>query len=91
MESSFVEAWAQVSEHLRRHGSFGSRLHRGPEGVWYSYAQWPSAAARDHAFSLASDNPEAIHTMQAAIAESLPDLVLESVADLLVLPREGEA
>ena len=91
MEASFIEAWSQVSHELRLRGSLGSRLHRGPEGVWYSYAQWPSAAQRSLAFAAPPGNPAASAAMQEAIAESLPEIVLESVSDLLVLPSQSEA
>ncbi len=40
-DASFVKAWTRVSELLlSERGSLGSRLHRGPDGLWYSYAQW---------------------------------------------------
>jgi hypothetical protein len=91
MEASFIEAWTTVSQELRLRGSLGSRLHRGPDDVWYSYAQWPSAAARAHAFTLAPRDPVARAAMHGAIAESLPEIVLESVSDLLVLGNEDEA
>lgn len=90
-EESFVEAWSRISELLLREGgSLGSRLHRGPDGWWYSYAQWPSAQAREQAFAGGSMDPQASAQMREAIAESLPELVLESVADFMVLPgRSG--
>lgn len=90
-ESSFIAAWSRVSELLRsQRGSLGSRLHRGPDGWWYSYAQWPSAQARQRAFDAGPVDAEAARRMQEAIAESLPELVLESVSDHLVMaPREG--
>ncbi|MEO6566606.1 MAG: antibiotic biosynthesis monooxygenase [Casimicrobiaceae bacterium] len=90
-EESFIDAWSRVSEALRTRGSLGSRLHRGPEEIWYSYAQWPSEAARAHAFSLPSADPEAGKAMQASIAESLPEIILESVADYMVLPVQSSA
>lgn len=87
-EASFVAAWARVSERLRKErGSLGSRLHRGADGWWYSYAQWPSANARDEAFARGSVDPEATATMTAAIAERLPEVVLETVSDFLVSPH----
>jgi hypothetical protein len=86
MEAAFVEAWTQVSLELRQRGSLGSRLHRGPDGLSYSYAQWPSEGARAAAFSLPPGDAAARTAMRDAIAESLPELVLESVSDLLVLP-----
>jgi hypothetical protein len=85
-EASFVDAWSRITALLRdRGGSLGSRLHRGGDGLWYGYAQWPSGEARQQAFGQALD-PAASATMRAAIAETLPEIVLESVSDYLVLP-----
>lgn len=87
MEASFVESWSRVTELLRKcAGSLGSRLHRGDDGIWYGYAQWPSAEARERAFSQALD-PVASARMRTAIAESFPEILLEPVADYLVLPN----
>ncbi|QNM99025.1 antibiotic biosynthesis monooxygenase [Chitinimonas koreensis] len=86
MEQAFVDAWSRVSADLLAAGSLGSRLHRGPDGLWYSYAQWPSPQARSQAFERAPIDPEASRRMREAIAESLPEIVLESVADFMVLP-----
>jgi Antibiotic biosynthesis monooxygenase len=84
MESSFVAAWSRITELLRtERGSLGSRLHKGSDGLWYSYAQWPSAKARDEAFALGSVDPAAGAAMEAAIAEQFPEIALESVADFL--------
>lgn len=86
-EAAFIKAWSRVSElYLAELGSLGSRPHRGPEGIWYSYAQWPSAEARRHAFSMEPLDAEAERQMQEAIAERLPSIELESVADFLVAP-----
>jgi heme-degrading monooxygenase HmoA len=91
-EESFVRAWTRVSELLlSERGSLGSRLHRGPDGLWYSYAQWPSAEAREQAFALESVDPEAGRQMAEAIAEGFPEIVLESVSDLMVLPSKNGA
>ncbi len=89
-EESFVKAWTRVSELLlSERGSLGSRLHRGPDGSWYSYAQWPSAEARARAFALGSVDPEAGRQMAEATAENFPEIVLESVSDLMILPAKG--
>ncbi|WP_072426927.1 antibiotic biosynthesis monooxygenase [Chitinimonas taiwanensis] len=86
-EESFVKAWTRISERLlSERGSLGSRLHRGPDGMWYSYAQWPSSDARKQAFALESVDPEAELQMAEAIAEGFPEIVLESVSDVMVLP-----
>jgi len=88
-EAAFVAAWTRVTIALRQRGSFGSRLHRGDDGLYYGYAQWPDDATRLAAFavddpSLAADQA----TMQAAIAERFPPTLLTPVADLLVRPPQ---
>jgi heme-degrading monooxygenase HmoA len=89
-EASFVEAWSRISELLRNErGSLGSRLHRGADGIWYSYAQWPSAAARERAFAGRPVDAQAADEMRGAIAETFPEILLEPVADFLV--GEGTA
>ena len=87
-EASFIEAWSRVTELLRnRAGSLGSRLHRGNDGIWYGYAQWPNDQTRQRAFAQPVD-PAALAQMRAGIAESLPEVLLEPVSDFLVLPHE---
>jgi heme-degrading monooxygenase HmoA len=88
-EDAFVEAWSRMTMALRARGSLGSRLHRGADGLWYSYAQWPSARARDEAFARGPADPEALAQMRAAIAESLPEVVLEVVADQIGIAPTG--
>ena len=86
-EASFIEAWSRVTELLRsRAGSLGSRLHRGNDDIWYGDAQWPSDATRQRAFAQPLD-PVASAQMRAAVAESLPEILLEPVSDYLVLPH----
>jgi hypothetical protein len=88
-EASFTEAWSRITASLRAQaGSLGSRLHRGSDGLWYGYAQWPDALTRQRAFAGALD-PATIEQMRAAVAEALPEVLLESVADFLVLPHEA--
>lgn len=85
MEASFVEAWSRVSERLRaERGSLGSRLHRADDGLWYSYAQWPSATTRSDSFALGSIDDEAGRQMSRAIAERFPEIILEPVADFML-------
>lgn len=86
-QDTFVDAWSRVTDGLRaQRGSLGSRLHRGADGLWYGYAQWPSAQAREDAFAPGPVDAEAAQRMRACIAESLPEIVLQPVADFLVLP-----
>ena len=84
-EEQYVSAWTRITETLRRErGGLGSRLHRGTDGIWYAYAQWPSAKDRTDAFALGSVDPEAEEQVRDAILESFPEIVLEPVIDLLV-------
>jgi len=71
-------------------GSLGSRLHRGSDGLWYGYAQWPDDQTRQRAFTQALDSA-AVEQMRAAVVESLPEVLLEPVADFLVLPQASGA
>ncbi|MDR3447491.1 antibiotic biosynthesis monooxygenase [Dyella sp.] len=92
-EESFVQAWSRVTQLLlSERGSLGSRLHRGHDDIWYSYTQWPSAAAKAEGLARPSVDPEAWQQLRAAIAENLPELILEPVSDFLApLPREDFA
>jgi heme-degrading monooxygenase HmoA len=84
-ELAFIEAWSRISELLRdARGSLGSRLHRGDDGIWYSYAQWPSAEARTSAFAGDSVDAQAAAQMRAAVAVSFPEITLQPVADFLI-------
>ncbi len=90
-EKQFVEAWSRITELLREtRGSFGSRLHRGADGLWYGYAQWPSEDVRQRACASSVDAAAGAR-MREAIAESFPEVLLESVADYLVLPGAEQA
>jgi heme-degrading monooxygenase HmoA len=90
LEQQFIAAWTRVSKLLlEQRGSLGSRLHRAGDGTWYSYAQWPSAGAREQAFALPAVDPIAGAKMREAIAESFPEIILESVADYLVAGSRG--
>ena len=87
-EQDFVSAWSTVTSVLRTRGSLGSRLHRGDDGWWYGYAQWPDAARRSQAFSAATDDDggytAASQVMREAIVESTPEVALDVRADFLV-------
>ena len=84
MEQTYVAAWSRITQVLQsERGGLGSRLHRGPEGIWYAYAQWPSAEARRAAFALGPVDAEAEKQMASAVTERFPEIVLEPVADFL--------
>lgn len=86
-EKLFQDAWSIVTQALIERGSLGSRLHVGNDGLWYSYAQWPSAEARTAAFATALNVDDAQRTMDEAVSERFPEIVLSSSVDhLLVNP-----
>lgn len=76
---------------LKKRGSLGSRLHRGSDGVWYSYAQWPTTEARERAFAGPPVDIQTGNQMAAVVAEELPDIVLESEADYFVYAEPFKA
>jgi hypothetical protein len=90
MEEQFIECWSHGTEYLLLQGSFGSRLHKGSDGLWYGYAQWPNAEAREIAFSNSPETPYR-ERMRAAIEESFEPIFLAPVADYLCLPQQSEA
>ncbi|HUF02860.1 MAG TPA: antibiotic biosynthesis monooxygenase [Aridibacter sp.] len=82
-EDEFVKAWMEVTEyHLRNSGSFGSRLHKGDDEIWYAYAQWPSAEARQKAFS-GDELKGAGDAMSRCVEERFPEVILGVESDLL--------
>lgn len=86
-ETQFTEAWSEITAYYREtNQSLGSRLHRGNDGVFYSYAQWQSAEHRSTAFENRPDFPSAAK-MREAIEENFPETVLEIVSDYLIFPE----
>ena len=83
-EDAFIAAWSRMTEQLRFRGSLGSRLHRGADGLWYGYAQWPSARVRDDAFAAGSPDPAASARITACISKHFPEIVMHPVSDYLV-------
>ncbi len=98
-EAEFAAAWRDATEALLARGSLGSRLHRGDDGLWYGYAQWPDAATRSDAFadarrfeaslSEAASSASPSMRMRACVVESFPDVLLSPVADLLRLAHNA--
>ena len=84
-EAKYVAAWSRLTRLLRsERGALGSRLHRGNDGLWYAYAQWPSAEARSAAFKLVSVDPAAEADVVDSIVEYFPEIILDPIEDQLV-------
>jgi heme-degrading monooxygenase HmoA len=88
LETQFVEAWSEITAYysLNEHWR-GSRLHRGADGIFYSYAQWESDEHRRKAFEKPPNLPAGAE-MRAAIEESFPEVVLEIVSDFLIFQEK---
>ena len=87
LEQQFVENWSARTAYLReKYDSLGSRLHRGSDGIWYSYAQWKSAEQREQAFDAESSKvSETSQKMREAIEENFPEIQLEITSDYLTV------
>lgn len=80
----FVENWSIVTEYYRANcRSLGSRLHRGSDGFYYGYAQWPSQEIRDNAVQ-DERSAAAFAAMQEAVEERFPDVRMEVLSDFLI-------
>ena len=89
LERQFVENWSATTSYLReKYDSLGSRLHRGSDGIWYSYAQWKSAEQREQAFASESNQVyESQKKFREAIEESFPEIQMEIFSDYLISPE----
>lgn len=83
-EDQFIENWRSITQYyVDNCGSLGSRLHRGNDGLFYGYAQWPDMETRERAV-LGPSLTDAGLKMKDAVRETFPDIKLEPVADYLV-------
>ena len=83
LEDQFIKAWSEVLEYyVKNFDSLGSRLHRGTDGIYYSYAQWKSAEHREKAFSERIEM-SARDKMREAIDKTFEAVELEVLSDFL--------
>jgi len=92
-EAQFEEGWrAGTAAIAREFGGWGSRLHRGEDGVFVAYAQWPDRATWERAMEsrMHHSNDEARAKYRAAFEpESFETLFAgEVTADLLDFRRD---
>jgi len=86
-EEQFADGWNRLTRAIQRScGSYGSRLHRAADGSWVAYARWPDEQTRK---ACQPGEPEGARLMDEAIAESLPEITMEIVSDLLAEPRRA--
>lgn len=84
-EAEFRAAWVEGTKLIHEKcGSYGARLHEGADGLFWSYARWPSEDARKACFTEHDFfSMECFKTMQAAIAERFDEVVLTLTDDAL--------
>jgi len=86
-EEQFVDGWNLRTRAIQRScGSYGSRLHRADDGSWVAYARWPDEQTRKEC---QPDDTEGARLMGEAIAESLPEITMQIVSDLLAEPQSA--
>lgn len=89
-EELFLEAWKEVTADFRAFsGGLGSRIHLSEDGFWVAYAQWPNRAAWEEAELKTTEGREAMSVMSKAISNRLEPILIEPIADLLVLPADA--
>jgi len=86
-EQAFLQAWETATRMIRaERGGLGSRLHRGEDGVWTAYAQWPDQETWQRSQALGpgegAEVVAAAQAMRAAIEHAEEPLLLEPVRDL---------
>lgn len=84
-ERAFEDAWGEGTRLIHETcGSWGARLHKGKDGLYWSYALWPDEETRRRCFK-ATDvmKHESFATMRAAILETFDEIVLDPRVDVL--------
>ncbi len=88
-ELQFIKAWSEITDYFRENcDSLGSRLHRGNDNFFYGYAQWKLLEDREKAFLRNNNLAEASQKMRDAIAELFDEIILDPIADFLILPEK---
>ncbi len=84
-EAEFETAWTEGTRRIHvACGSFGAILHRGEDGLYWSYAAWPDEAARQACFA-ENDwfSQDCFKTMQACIEKRFDEVRLAVARDAL--------
>lgn len=84
-QDEFQLAWEDATRAIHEHcGSYGARLHQAEDGVFWSYARWPSEEARQTCFSGSQLSELACFgVMKECVEERFDEVVLEDLSDLI--------
>jgi len=87
-EAEFRAAWAEGTRLIhQRCKSYGARLHEGEDGLFWSYALWPSEDVRKACFADQDwFSQDCFKTMQACIEERFDEIRLTLTDDALTPP-----
>jgi heme-degrading monooxygenase HmoA len=86
-EAKFLAAWHSRTERIyRERGSYGSRLHREPGGIYCAIALWPSEEAWKATEPALLDDETDAEVFATSIQEQFPTITMESIDDLWRLP-----
>ena len=84
-ESDFTTAWARLTEVIRDHQrGRGSRLHRGDDGLFYGYAQWPDRDTWAEPWDLPPEADAWLTVIRSSVIERFEPILLEPIGDLLL-------
>ena len=86
----FEDAWAEGTRLIHETcGSYGARLHKGADGLYWSYALWPDEATRKRCFKDTNvTDHDCFKRMQDAVVDHFDEIVLAPCVDELdPLPR----
>lgn len=84
-EATFQKCWEEGTLLFRsEQKAMGSRLHKGDDGTYFAYAQWPSREAYHAERSLSVEHQQTLLQMRECVAESFPVTLGEVMSDLLV-------
>ena len=80
-EAVFCDVWRRRTEKIHAvSGSYGARLHRQPDGAYFSIALWPSREAWESNVPLPDDEEDA-RLFRESVAETLPPITGDVVDD----------
>lgn len=84
-EAQFEDAWTEGTRLIHaRCGSYGARLHKGEDGLYWSYALWPDEDARRRCFQETDVTKHPCFArMQDAVVEHFDEIALDARFDLL--------
>lgn len=82
---TFRKAWVEGTKLIHKScASYGARLHEGEDGLFWSYARWPSEEVRAACFENHDFfSMDCFKTMQDCIGERFPEIVLTLTDDEL--------